>query len=44
VKWTKKLFCKHEYKYKYQHMRDCGMGKVIIYECDKCKKRKVNLI
>jgi len=39
-----KLFCKHDFKYKFQHMRDGGMGKVIIHECTKCGKIKVELI
>lgn len=40
----KRLFCKHDFKYKCQHMRECGMGKVIINQCNKCGKIKVELI
>ena len=40
----KRLFCKHDFKFKSQHMRDGGMGKSIVHKCVKCGKVKIELI
>jgi uncharacterized OB-fold protein len=40
----KRLFCKHDYVYKSQHMTGGGMGKVIYHECKKCGKVKIYII
>jgi len=44
MNFIKKLFCKHNYKYLTQHKIDSGMRKVIYYQCDKCRKVKVEVI
>lgn len=40
----KKLFCKHEYKYTYIRMVECGMGKLYKCTCKKCRKEKMKIV
>jgi len=43
-KFFKRLFCKHDFIYKYSQFVECGCGKAIFYQCAKCGKGKVKLI
>lgn len=38
VDFLKRLFCRHDYEYEYQHMVDMGMGKLYKQTCKKCGK------
>lgn len=38
MKFLKKLFCKHDYDYKYLHKIDGGMAKLYRCTCKKCGK------
>ena len=40
----KRLFCKHEYKYKSQMLINSGMRKMVTYECEKCGKEKIYFV
>lgn len=40
-KWVKRLFCKHQYKYKEQMLINTGMKKMIVYNYGKMRKEKV---
>ena len=42
--FIKRLFCKHEYKYKQQTLINTGMQKMIVYKCKKCGKEKCKII
>ena len=43
MRWIKRLFCKHEYKYKEQMLISVGMQKLIVYKCAKCGKEKYKI-
>lgn len=43
-KLLKRLFCKHEYKFKESKMLHAGMQKMVTHKCEKCGKEKVYYI
>ena len=44
MNFFKRLFCKHEYKYKEQMFINAGMRKMIVYKCEKCGKEKCKFV
>lgn len=48
MQWLNRLVCGllggHTYKFANEHMIHMGMGKMRIYRCTTCKKRKVEFI